>query len=398
MISNWEENVGGENGSNLELERRDRLTKSGLLSTTGRLGGRNTAKSWPSGMARSTSRESGARGPAAVPLSPSVRVGRCSAPTHVPAYSGQYKGVILRLATFATAGTEAHAGVVIEDAVLDLSVAAPSLPADWTSLLAAGHEALDLVRDAVRSGTGRVALSDVVLQAPVRPRKFFAVGLNYADHVAESGLETPANLTVFTKAVSCVGGPYDDVELPVVSNQLDYEGELGFVIGRRCRHVTAARASEVIAGYLVVNDVSVRDWQTMTQQWTLGKSFDTHGPIGPWIVTGDEVGDPHELDIMTTVNGDIRQRSNTRNLIFNCYRQVEVLSKVCTLEPGDVIATGTPSGVAMAREGQPWLVPGDRVRVDIQGIGAIENTVVREVVVDGGDAGVLAHSAEEMRG
>jgi 2-keto-4-pentenoate hydratase/2-oxohepta-3-ene-1,7-dioic acid hydratase in catechol pathway len=138
----------------------------------------------------------------------------------------------------------------------------------------------------------------------------------------------------------------------------------------------------VIAGYLIVDDVSVRDWQIQTPQWSLAKSFDTHGPLGPWITTADELADPHALDIRTYVNGEMRQHSNTRQLIFDCYRQVEILSQACTLEPGDVIATGTPSGIAAAMEGRPWLKPGDRVRVEIEGLGAIENEVVQEQIGD----------------
>ncbi len=232
------------------------------------------------------------------------------------------------------------------------------------------------------SGTHRLPLAGVRLAPPVQPRKFFAIGLNYADHVAESGQPMPEHLTVFVKASSCVTGPFDPIERPAVSDCLDYEGELGFVIGRRCRHVRAEDAAAVIAGYLIVDDVSVRDWQIQTPQWSLAKSFDTHGPIGPWIVTADELGDPHTLGIRTYVNGELRQQSNTRQLIFDCFRQVEILSQACTLEPGDVIATGTPSGIAATMEGRPWLKPGDRVRVEIDGIGAIQNDVVQEQVGD----------------
>jgi 2-keto-4-pentenoate hydratase/2-oxohepta-3-ene-1,7-dioic acid hydratase in catechol pathway len=180
---------------------------------------------------------------------------------------------------------------------------------------------------------------------------------------------------VFAKTSSCITGPYDDVLRPAISDALDYEGELGFVIGTRCRHVSRDRAHEVIAGYTIVDDLSVRDIQHRSGQWTLGKSFDTHGPIGPWIVTGDEL-DPHSLAIRTLVNGEVRQSSNTSNLIFDCFSQVEVISGICTLEPGDVIATGTPGGVGMALG--KMLVPGDVVRVEIEGIGAIENRVVQE--------------------
>jgi 2-keto-4-pentenoate hydratase/2-oxohepta-3-ene-1,7-dioic acid hydratase in catechol pathway len=177
---------------------------------------------------------------------------------------------------------------------------------------------------------------------------------------------------------SCVVGPYDDVQRPVVSDALDYEGELAFVIGRRCRHVPRERAHEVIAGYLVANDVSVRDYQVRTTQWTLGKSFDTHGVLGPWLVTSDEVDPAAGLELRTLVNGELRQHSSTANLIFDCFELVEFLSAVCTLEPGDVIATGTPGGVAAFMEPRQWLVPGDVVRVEIEGIGAIENRIVAE--------------------
>jgi 2-keto-4-pentenoate hydratase/2-oxohepta-3-ene-1,7-dioic acid hydratase in catechol pathway len=283
----------------------------------------------------------------------------------------------MRLVSFQL-DSSARPGVVVDEEIIDLAAVDESLNAPWPDLLGRGPECLERVSELAGSGAGRIALDSVRLAAPVKPRKFFAIGLNYADHVAESGLETPEHLTVFTKAPTCVTGPYDPIERPVVSKYLDYEGELGFVIGRRCRHVSAADAADVIAGYLVVNDVSVRDWQMQTPQWSLAKSFDTHGPIGPWIVTADELGDPHALGIRTLVNGDVRQESNTRELIFDCFRIVEILSQACTLEPGDVIATGTPSGVAGAMEGQPWLEPGDRVHIEIEGIGAIENEVVDE--------------------
>lgn len=280
------------------------------------------------------------------------------------------------------------------DAFVDLTTEMTPAPADMTELLTGGAPALAHAAAAARSASHRILLDTVTLEAPVRPRTFFAIGLNYADHVAESGLEVPTRPTVFLKASSCVVGPHADIERPVASDQLDYEGELGVVIGSRGRHVPAARASEVIAGYVVVNDVSVRDWQTMTPQWSLGKSFDTHGPIGPWIVTADEL-DPHSLPIRTWVNGELRQDSNTKHLIFNVFDIIETLSTVCTLQPGDVIATGTSSGVALAREGQPWLVPGDRVRVEVEGVGAIENRVVQEAV--GVSDTVEATAAEPAR-
>ena len=287
----------------------------------------------------------------------------------------------MKLASFHTpAGV--RPAVVAGDEIVDLAAADPTLDAPLAELLEHGPAALQRMREIADSGAHRLPLAGVRLAPPVQPRKFFAIGLNYADHVAETGAETPEHMTVFIKASSCVTGPYDPVERPAVSDVLDYEGELGIVIGRRCRHVRAQDAAEVIAGYLIVDDVSVRDWQIQTPQWSLAKSFDTHGPIGPWIVTGDELGDPHALGIRTYVNGELRQQSNTRQLIFDCFRQIEILSQACTLEPGDVIATGTPSGIAAMRDGQPWLKPGDRVRVEVDGIGAIENPVVQEDVGD----------------
>ena len=283
----------------------------------------------------------------------------------------------MRLASFHAAGGVRPA-VVVADELVDLAAADPALRAPLAELLGRGPECLERMRELAESGGHRMPLAGVRLAPPVQPRKFFAIGLNYADHVAESGQPMPEHMTVFVKASSCVTGPFDPVERPAVSDFLDYEGELGFVIGRRCRHVRAEEAPEVIAGYLIVDDVSVRDWQIQTPQWSLAKSFDTHGPIGPWISTADELGDPHALGIRTFVNGELRQQSNTRELIFDCFRQVEILSQACTLEPGDVIATGTPSGIAAMREGRPWLKPGDRVRVEVDGLGAIENDVIQE--------------------
>jgi 2-keto-4-pentenoate hydratase/2-oxohepta-3-ene-1,7-dioic acid hydratase in catechol pathway len=211
-----------------------------------------------------------------------------------------------------------------------------------------------------------------------RPPKFLAMGLNYEDHIQEAGLGTPKFPTFFNKQSTCVTGPYDPVHLPKVSDQVDYEGELGFVIGRSCRHVPRDRASDVIAGYLVVHDVSVRDWQFRAPTLTLGKSFDTHGPIGPWIVSPDELGDPHTLRLQTWVNGEKRQDSNTKHLIYDCFAQVETLSTVFTLEPGDIISTGTPGGVGFAKKPPQYLKAGDVVRIEIERIGWIENQVIPE--------------------
>jgi 2-keto-4-pentenoate hydratase/2-oxohepta-3-ene-1,7-dioic acid hydratase in catechol pathway len=283
----------------------------------------------------------------------------------------------MKLVTFAHDGST-RLGAVVGNEVVDGS-AAPGLPRDMLGFLAAGRSALDGLARLVESGRGRIPLGAVHLGPPVpRPPKFLAIGLNYADHIAETGRERPEFPAFFNKQPTCVNGPYDPIQRPRVSEKLDYEGELGFVIGRRCRHVPKERAGEVIAGYLVVNDVSVRDWQARAPTMTLGKSFDTHGPIGPWIVTPDEVPDPHALDLKTWVNGGLRQSSNTRHMIFNCYEQVEVLSTAFTLEPGDIVSTGTCSGVGVLMKPRGYLKIGDVVRVEVEGIGYIENPVIEE--------------------
>ena len=269
--------------------------------------------------------------------------------------------------------------MVVDEEVVDLSAAAPDLPGEMRAFLAAGPEALAAAEAAVAKGGRRLPLGEVELAAPVpQPGKYLAVGLNYADHVAETGRELPELPTIFNKQTTCVIGPYQEIQMPQVSSMVDYEGELAFVIGRRCRHVPRERAAEVIAGYTVANDVSVRDWQRQTPTWTMGKSFDTHGPLGPWIVTAEEIGDPHTLEIRTWVNGEERQHSNTRHLIHDCYAVVEFLSTAFTLEPGDVVSTGTPSGVAIGFDPPKYLQVGDVVRIEIERIGAIENRVVME--------------------
>jgi 2-keto-4-pentenoate hydratase/2-oxohepta-3-ene-1,7-dioic acid hydratase in catechol pathway len=284
----------------------------------------------------------------------------------------------MKLATFTHDGST-RIGVVIDDSIVDLAAAASELPREMIAFLAAGGQALDRARNAAKDSAKRIALSSVKLEAPIkRPPEFLAIGLNYADHVLETKMKKPEFPMFFNKQSSCVTGPGDPIHLPRVSTWLDYEGELGFVIGRRCRHVPADRAHEVIAGYLIVNDVSVRDWQRRAQTMTLGKSFDTHGPIGPWIVTPDEIGNPHKLDLRTLVNDDVRQHSNTSNLIFDCFAQVETLSTVFTLLPGTIISTGTPGGVAAAMNPPEWLKAGDTVTIEIEKIGRLENQVIDE--------------------
>jgi 2-keto-4-pentenoate hydratase/2-oxohepta-3-ene-1,7-dioic acid hydratase in catechol pathway len=282
----------------------------------------------------------------------------------------------MRIAAFATPDGP-HIGVVEGDTLRDVSAAPARLPGDLAAIL--GGPGLEAVAAAVGEAPA-VPLAGATLLAPIaRPPKFLAIGMNYRDHVAETGREAPKYQYWFNKQSTCVIGPGAPIVVPgAYSTQVDYEGELGMVIGRRCRRVRAADAREVVAGWLIVNDVSVRDWQYRSPTFTMGKSWDTHGPIGPWMVTDDEVDDPHRLRIRTWVNDDLRQDGNTADLIFNCWEMIEHLSTAFTLEPGDVISTGTPAGVGAARQPPAWLVAGDVVRIAIDGLGELRNPVIDE--------------------
>jgi 2-keto-4-pentenoate hydratase/2-oxohepta-3-ene-1,7-dioic acid hydratase in catechol pathway len=283
----------------------------------------------------------------------------------------------MKLATF-TDDKGTRIGVVEGSEVVDVTAAAPELAKDMAVFLALGTDGLSKAAAAM-SGAPRLTLESVKLEAPVpNPGKFLAVGLNYADHIRELNAPTPEFPSCFAKVRTCINGPYDPVHRPRVSDTLDYEGELGFVIGRRCRHVPKDRAREVIAGYVVVNDFTVREWVAKTPQVVIPKSFDTHGPFGPWIVTSDEAGDPHALAIKTWVNDELRQDSNTGQMTFDCYDLVEILSRAVTLEPGDVITTGTPYGVGEGFDPKRYLQPGDVVKVEIDKLGFVENPVIEE--------------------
>lgn len=267
-------------------------------------------------------------------------------------------------------------GVVAGEEVVDLTDPAVGLPGDMTELLGAGDAALGIARRAPATGARRIPLDQLQLLAPVPlPPKVLAIGMNYAAHVAELGREPPEHQVWFNKQRTCVVGPGTPIVVPSASDMVDYEGELAFVVGRRCSHVPAADALSVIAGFTVMNDVSVRDWQWRVPTWTMGKSFDTHGPLGPAIVTADEVGDPQSLEVRTWVNGDLRQHGTTADMIFSVAQMVELLSTACTLEAGDVVTTGTPPGVGASFDPPRWLVPGDVVRIEIDGVGVLENPV-----------------------
>ena len=284
----------------------------------------------------------------------------------------------MKLVTFTQSGST-RIGVLDNDVVVDLSIAAPGLPTEMCAFLEAGQNALDTAKQAAGNTAARLALSDVKLEAPIlRPPKILAVGLNYKDHIAETGRDTPEFPMIFNKQSTSVTAPGSVIHLPRVSDKLDYEGELAVVIGRRCRHVPKSRAAEVIVGYTIAHDVSVRDWQRRVPTFTMGKSFDTHCPLGPCIVTADEIGDPHGLELQTWVNGESRQHSNTRELLFDCFELVEHLSTAFTLEPGDVISTGTPGGVGVAMKPPQYLKAGDVVKISIDKIGTLENSVIAE--------------------
>jgi 2-keto-4-pentenoate hydratase/2-oxohepta-3-ene-1,7-dioic acid hydratase in catechol pathway len=283
----------------------------------------------------------------------------------------------MRLGTIVRDGRERPAALVDDD-VVDLLEADAGLPDTTAALLALGPDGRARIDAAIASGRGRRRLSEVRVGPPVRPQKLFGIGLNYLDHAQEANREPTQHPTVFAMMANSVTGPYDPVQRPRVSDQLDYEAELAIVIGTRCRHVSREDAPSVVGGYTINNDVSVRDWQRRTQQWTLGKSFDTHAPLGPWIVTPDELGDPHDVDFRTLVNGEVRQRSNTSNMIHDCWALIAEISTACTLEPGDVIATGTCAGVGAFMEPRGYVAAGDVVRIEFDGIGVMENPIVDE--------------------
>ena len=268
-------------------------------------------------------------------------------------------------------------GLVDSEEIIDLTSGGLSVTT-MIALIAAGDEGLGEVR-AVAQAAPRLRLDQVRLLAPIeRPGKYLAIGMNYAKHLEEAdklGVKRSAHQTWFNKQTTCITGPCDDID-PGVTEKLDYEAELAAVIGRSAKHVSEADAPKHVFGYLVANDVSARDWQFHTPTFTMGKSFDTHGPIGPWIVTADEISDPHDLRVRCWVNGELRQDNNTANMIHNLWAQIAYLSAAFTLETGDLIATGTPEGVGVGMEPPVFLQPGDVVRCEVEGIGAIENRVV----------------------
>ncbi len=285
----------------------------------------------------------------------------------------------MRLVMFQKRGGEPEAGVVLDQRVVGLSGA--GFP-DTIAVFAGGAEAKAKIENWVYRPPEDAAftLNAVRLLAPIpRPRKFICVGLNYRDHAAETKMEIPKIPTIFSKFWNTVIGPGEAIVLPKNSSRPDYEAEFAFVIGKGGRYISRDDWAGHVFGYTIVNDVSARDFQMATSQWLMGKTFDTFGPMGPHIVTADEIADPHTLDIALSIDGETLQSSNTRELIFKIPELVEFISSVMTLEPGDVISTGTPAGVGFARKPPRYLKPGDEVVIRIAGIGELRNPVVAEV-------------------
>ena len=284
----------------------------------------------------------------------------------------------MKFVTFRRGAKAPEPGVVLGERVVSLAGAGYS---DLIAVLAHCDEARARIENWVFNPPSEAVsdLAAVKLLAPVpRPPKFICVGLNYRDHAIESGMEIPSVPTIFNKFPNVVIGPGDPIVLPKVSTRPDYEAELAFVIGRGGRAIPAARWRDHVFGYTIVNDVSARDFQLATSQWLMGKTFDSFAPTGPWIVEAADIADPHALDISLSIGGEVLQNSNTRELIFKIPELVEYLSQVVTLEPGDIVATGTPPGVGFARKPPRYLLAGDQVTVRIQAIGELRNPVVAE--------------------
>lgn len=280
--------------------------------------------------------------------------------------------------TFRAAGGAVEPGIVRDGKVVGLSFAGF---ADLIGIIRNGEQARAAVESAASNPPADSVhdVSDVQLLAPIpRPPKFICVGLNYRDHAREARMEIPKVPTIFCKFPTCVIGPGEPIVLPANSAKPDYEAEFAFVVGKGGRHIPRESWQEHVFGYTNVNDVSARDFQMATTQWIMGKTFDTFGPMGPYLVSADEIPDPHALDISMTINGERLQHSNTRELIFRIPELIEYLSSVFTLEPGDVVATGTPAGVGFAHKPPRWLRDGDDVVVRIEGLGELRNPVVAE--------------------
>jgi 2-keto-4-pentenoate hydratase/2-oxohepta-3-ene-1,7-dioic acid hydratase in catechol pathway len=282
----------------------------------------------------------------------------------------------MRLVTYRDRDRSIRPGVLQGEEIVDIS----DQVANIRSLIEEGPEALEKLRSFLQGTTRRIALAAVELLAPLQnPPRIFCLGLAYRDHAIETHQELPKVPTIFLKLTSALNGPRSVVVLPKLTQQPDYEAEFAFVIGRGGKNISADDWDEHVFGYTIMNDVSARDVQMATSQWSLGKSFDTFAPLGPAVVTRDEVPDPHALDISLTIGGEVLQHSNTRDLIFRIPDLIAYLSAITTLEAGDIVSTGTPAGVGLGRTPHRWLRPGETIVTEVQGLGQLINPVIGEV-------------------
>ncbi len=282
----------------------------------------------------------------------------------------------MKLVNFLYKG-EKNIGALLDDGVCSFKSISDKYSMSMMEFIEQIDDLSPKVSKFINSNPEVIPLSEIeFLPVIERPGKVLAVGLNYKDHAKETGMDLPEVPMIFTKQSTSVLGHQGEIHKPKVSDAVDYEGEMAFVIGKKCRHVSKEDALDVIAGVTICNDVSVRDWQIASPTFTMGKSFDTHCPIGPYIVTMDEISDIHNLKIKTYVNDELRQDSCTDQLIFDCFDLIEHITKAFTLEPGDIIATGTSSGVGVVLG--KYLVPNDVVRIELENVGTLENKVVLE--------------------
>jgi acylpyruvate hydrolase len=277
-------------------------------------------------------------------------------------------------------------GANLPDGVIADLTGHDGLPDSIVGFLAAASAiGQDAVASAPRVARAQVRLLPVIPD----PEKIICIGLNYADHASETGSTPPPHPTVFGKFRNALIAHGEAIVLPASSRQMDYEAELAVIIGRPARHVAAADALDYVAGYAPFNDVSARDYQGHTSQWLLGKSGDTFAPVGPSMVTADEIADPQNLGIRLSIGGEVLQEANTRDMIFPVSALIAYITEVMTLQPGDIIATGTPAGVGVARTPQRFLQPGESVRIEIEGMAALENPVAAEASQAGSASSML---------
>lgn len=296
----------------------------------------------------------------------------------------------MRLTRYLHSNMESY-GVLVDHEIICLLALPKALkypsPLTLDELIALGSKGIKIVEQLIRSSTknekrnATISLDDVTLLAPVlSPPKIVCLGLNYKDHAEEQGKDIPDEPIIFMKPRTAIIGPNQPIIRPKMVKQLDYEAELAIVIGEKGKNIPVSEAKKYIFGYTAFNDISARDIQFKDKQWTRGKSFDTFAPIGPCITTANQIEDLSNLGVRTRVNGELRQNSSTKNMVFNVYEIVHHLSHVMTLEPGDIIATGTPAGVGVFMKPNPkFLVPGDLVEVEIEKIGTLRNIVSKEM-------------------